>query len=191
MYKLLPLLGDLGLGIISVVCVSFVYGKEVDGAFVLLALAFLPDLDALPELWRHGQVAASKDHPADHRELLHKPILWLGVAGFCWWYFGYYGAVSFVVLLLHFVHDSVLTGWGVPWLWPFSKVRIKFFVDEKNEVSLAPKNWIRTWNKLELQHAIVIYGNKNWIEDLYLRPTVVSAVEYGIFLLSLVALLVV
>lgn len=191
MYRLLPLLGDVGLGIFSIVVVSFFYGRYELAAFFLMPFAFIPDLDTIAELRSRGKLAASAEHPFDHREILHKPIVWLVVLGFVWWFAGYYGAVVFVMVLLHFLHDSVLTGWGVPWLAPFSSVRIKFFVDEQNEISFKPKDWVRTWNETELQEAIIAYGNENWIEDLYLRPTLVSFSEYGIFVLSFVTVMIV
>ena len=189
MYRILPLLGDAGLGILSIVFLSHWYSVSNMYAFLLLPLAFAPDLDAIVELRRRGKVAASAENPSDHREVLHKPILWMLVTG-AWWYFGgFYGAVAFALVTMHFLHDSVLTGWGVPWLAPFLKVRIKFFASEANQESLAQKDWIRTWGPEELQKAIVAHGNENWIRDLYLRPTVVSIVEYGVFGLSLIALL--
>ncbi len=185
MYRLLPLLGDAGLGILSVLVVSFGYGVYEPTAFWLMPFAFLPDLDAFHEVMRRGKVAACADNPHDHRETLHKPILWLVPLALLWWSVGYYGAVIFTMVLLHFLHDSVLTGWGVPWLSPFSNIRIKFFVDEQNEASFKTKDWLRIWHEDELQKAIVAHGNENWIEDLYLHPTLVSVVEYSIFVLAI------
>lgn len=190
MYRLLPLLGDAGLGILSIVLVSLLYEQYAVSAFLLLPFVFLPDLDALAELKSRGKLAASAEYPHDHRELLHKPVIWLVLLGLVWWHFGYYGAIAFTMVLMHFLHDSVLTGWGVPWLAPFFDVRIKFFVNERNEVSFKPKDWLRTWNKEDLREAIVAHGNENWIEDLYLKPTIVSLLEYGVFVLALIAMVV-
>ncbi len=188
MYRLLPLLGDVGLGILSVIFVSLAYGERDMWAFILLPLILLPDLDAIPEITKKGKVAASKENPHDHRELLHKPILWFIATGFFWREFGYYGAIAFTMVAFHFIHDSVFTGWGVPWLWP-SRRRFKFLVDEKNEFSFARKDWLRSWNEDELTTAIVTYGDENWIENLYLKPTVVSSVEYGVFFFSIFLLI--
>ncbi len=189
MYRLLPLLGDAGLGILSIIFVSFCYGRSDMSGFLLLPLAFLPDLDAIPELWKEGKVSASAKNPHDHRELLHKPIIWLLILGMWWYLGGFYGAVAFALVAGHFIHDSILTGWGVPWLSPFSNVRIKFFANERNEESFARKDWIRVWSRDDLHILIIKYGNDNWIEDLYLRPTAVSVIEYSFFAVSLFALL--
>lgn len=187
MYRILPLLGDVGLGILIIIGVSMQYGQQEWEVFLLLPLALLPDLDAIPELWKRGKVAASASNPNDHRELLHRPLIWLFVAGILWWSVGFYGAVAFALLLGHFLHDSVLTGWGVPWLSPFSDTRVKFFTDKYNEFSLATGDWVRLYEKLELHLMIVTYGNENWIEDLYLHPTVVSVVEYSVFVTGIIA----
>lgn len=189
MYRLLPLLADLGLGIITFVWVSIAYEQTTALGFLLaVVLVFVPDLDALPELSKRGRLAASKDNPIDHREMLHKPLLWLALTGMFWMWIGYHGAIAFFAILMHFLHDSVLTGWGVPWFAPFSQTRIKFFVDETNKESLARENWIRTWSPKELTRAIMQYGYEDWIERLYLRPTVVSIVEYGIFGMAVITL---
>lgn len=189
MYRLLPLLADLGLGIITFVWVSIAYEQTTVLGFLLaVVFVFVPDLDALPELSKRGRLAASKDNPTDHREMLHKPLLWLALTGMFWMWIGYHGAIAFFAILMHFLHDSVLTGWGVPWFAPFSQTRIKFFVDETNKESLARENWIRTWGPEELTQAIVQYGYEDWIERLYLRPTVVSIVEYGIFGMAVITL---
>lgn len=187
MYRLLPLLGDVGLGILSVIFVSFAYEVYDFRAFLLLPLALLPDLDAIPEIMKKGRVAASASNPRDHRELLHKPILWLVPLGFCWIEFGYMGAVAFTMVFLHFVHDSILTGWGVPWLWP-RRTRIKFFVNARNEPSLARCDWVRTWNEEQLRKDIVVYGDENWIEKYYLHTTSVSVIEYGVFFFAVLLL---
>jgi len=189
LYRLLPLLGDLGLGLIVYVCISFVYDQTSPLAFGLAVfLSFAPDLDALAEISRRGKVAASADHPVDHREVLHKPLIWLLVTGGLWMWFGYYGAIAFFAILFHFLHDSVLTGWGVPWLAPFSKTRFKFFVDEANTESFARRNWVRTWTPEELTRMIIAHGDENWIKNLYLLPTPASVIEYSMFGISLVLL---
>jgi hypothetical protein len=180
------MLGDFGLGIITFVWVSLAYEHATLPAFALaVILSFAPDLDALAEISRRGKVAASADNPMDHREMLHKPLIWLAITGGLWAWLGYYGAIAFFVILLHFLHDSVLTGWGVPWLAPFSKTRFKFFVDETNKESWAREDWMRRWTPQKLTRMIIAYGDEYWIEHLYLRPTVVSVTEYTIFLASL------
>lgn len=185
MYKILPLLGDVGLGVLSVIFVSILYNINNPYLFIFVPLILLPDCDAIMEIKRRGKVAASAENPYDHRELLHKPLLWLLFCGIAWYFTGHYGAIMFIMVLLHFIHDSVFTGWGVAWLSPFSNVRIKFFVDKRNEVSFRPRDFVRIWQPNELETMIATYGNENWIEDIYLTINIITLVEYGIFSISL------
>lgn len=190
MYRIFPLLGDVGLGIFTFILVSIHYDEYALSGFVLaLACSHLPDLDAVEELFRRGKLAASAENPRDHREAFHKPLLVLTTTGMLWYFFGYHGAIAFTALLFHFIHDSVLTGWGVPWLSPFSDTRFKFFVNEKNQNSLAFKNWIRVWREEELEGLIIQYGDENWVENLYRKPTEVSVIEVGTFIISVVSLI--
>jgi hypothetical protein len=189
MYKLLPLLGDVGLGILVIIGVSVYLGAHDPYVWFLFPLALLPDVDAVPELVKRGKVAADAEHPHDHREFLHLPIVWVLAALALMYVSPLYGTVALCLVLGHFLHDSVLTGWGVPWLWPVSSVRIKFLVNERNEESLHPKDWLRVWDSDELRRAIELHGDGDWIRHLYLRPTLVSVIEYGVFLCALIALI--
>lgn len=189
MYKLLPLAGDIGTGILVIILTSLAFGFYEPYVWLLLPLILLPDLDAIPEIIKKGRVAASPEHPYDHRELLHKPVLWLLGGALLWAWFGYYGAIAFWLVLFHFLHDSVLTGWGVQWFWPLSKTQYKFFVDERNEVSLKQGDWLRSWKEEHLQAAIMQHGFEDWIERYYLKPTIQSVVEYSTFVFSILMLI--
>lgn len=188
MYRVLPLLGDAGLGILTIVFISCQYERNGLEVFWFLPCIFLPDLDAIPEIQRRGHTGASYLNPYDHRELFHKPILWLLGAWGLVEVHNFYGTLVFGLVLVHFLHDSMLTGWGVPWLWPITSDRIKFFVDSKNENSCAVRNLVRVYRRHKLYGLIMQYGDDEWISHLYLRPTAVSVIEYGIFITSLVVL---
>lgn len=188
MYRILPLLGDVGLGILTIVYVSHQYAQNGLEVFLFLPFIFLPDLDAVGEIQRKGHVGASSLNPYDHRDLLHKPLPWLLVAWGGVLINEFYGVLIFWLILVHFLHDSVLTGWGVSWLWPISNDRIKLFSNYRNENSCAPRDLFRIFRRHKLQGLIMQYGDDRWISHLYLRPTVVSIVEYGTFLISIVAL---
>lgn len=189
MYRVLPLLGDIGLAILVVVFVSVFQDHSPSmWAWLCVPLIFFPDIDALVEFLARGNVAASKEHPFDHREILHKPLVFMWIPILLWPLNSYMSAIVFFIVLIHFLHDSVLTGWGVSWFWPFTKRRIKFFVNERNENSFARKDWIRSWDEKELQEAIVKYGYEDWIERLYFQPSVVRTIEFSIFGFSLIVL---
>ena len=189
MYRILPLLCDAGLGILVFIVVSRVYGVDEPLWMFSILCIFLPDLDSLSQLRSKGYVAASAEDPIDHREFLHKPIFWLVPALLVWIGFGYPGALLFFLFLAHFLHDSVLVGWGVPWLSPWNRTRIKFFVDQANHESLRREDWVRTWDPHELTKKIQQHGNEHWIQDIYLRLTPASVIEYSIFSIGVLVLI--
>lgn len=188
MHRLLPLLGDAGLSILVYLCVGWSYGTSEAWGLLLLPCIFLPDADSFAQVRAKGYTAASADDPIDHREFLHKPVFWLVPSLVGWLAFGYPGAMLFFLFLAHFIHDSVLTGWGVPWFAPWSTMRIKFFADEANHESLRLEDWVRTWTAQELQEKIRAHGNEHWIRDLYLRLSLPSTIEYSVFVLAVILL---
>lgn len=189
MYRTLPLLGDIGLSILCIIFVSDFFGRYEPAAFWLIPIILLPDLDAIPELWKRGKVASREKNPEGHNEFLHKPLAWLLATGLLWWSIGFYGAIIFAITLAHFLHDSFLTGWGIAWLAPFSDTKFKFFVDNENEVSFHPKNWLRRHSPKKLKIQIIKYGDDNWIENIYFSFNVVTILEYGTFIISLIMLI--
>ncbi len=189
MYRLLPLLGDVGIGILAIAFLSFCYGEDFHRSLWFLPLIFLPDLDALPELLERGNVGASRNCIRDHRERLHVPLLFLVPAGLLSYHVGYEGMVVFTLFYLHFLHDSILTGWGVPWFAPFSDVRVKFFASEQNNASLRRRDWVRVWKRTRLPYLIEKFGDEDWIRNHYLRITPTSVIEYSTFIAGIVVLL--
>ncbi len=184
----LPLLGDVGLGILTLMYVMEQNGRVDASVFWLLPLMFLPDLEALPKLLRRGKAASSLAHPKYNHEEVLPPILWLAPTGLWWHYGGFYGEVACMLLFVHFLHKSVLIGWGVSWFRPFWEDRLKFFADYTNKNSLSISDWIRVFPRFKLRGLIDRYGDEEWVAHNYHRVTVVSVIEYGLFLWSLVVL---
>ena len=123
----------------------------------------------------------------NHRELLHYPLVFIP-AGFvlALIIFNLPLAILFAVLsFLHFIHDSVGIGWGIQWLYPFSKKFYKFFSDETNELSTR---FLISWTPIEQEIAAKKYGRDNWIKYYYFRPTPISIVEYSAFIIALIVL---
>ncbi len=185
MHRILPIVGDVGLGILVAVVVSQKYG--VTDPYLIgwgILWAFLPDIDALPELLKRGEVAAHREHVQDHREKLHMPMFWLIPLWFMSVSFGVAWEIAFWAILMHFLHDSVFTGWGVPWFAPFARFRIKFFTAYDNSFSLKAEDLIRIWWRHELPTAITQYGDRNWVWNTYGELTPVLVIEYLIFAYS-------
>ena len=54
---------------------------------------------------------------------------WRGACAVAWaMFFG-------LAVFLHFVHDSVGIGWGIKWLWPFSRKAYKCFSEKDGAFS--------------------------------------------------------
>ena len=201
MKNILPILADLANGMFAVVLVSYGIGHEIVWWYFLVGIvcAMSPDIDAIPELLMRGRVAASAEHPRDHRTFLHYPIVSIPLGLLAVWLFPYWGAIWFVAVMLHLVNDLYGTGWGLPLLYPFCTDHFKFFT---RKVNLWPRllrernlfegvthedirvRFLVLWKQDELQALIQRYGIDKWIEVCYLRLTVVAIVEYSLFVLA-------
>lgn len=191
MYRILPLLCDIGLGILAAICVEVALGLPFSWIHIVLGLlfAFILDVDVLfdKDLWRDGYVSTHAESPDDHRDFMHKPLLWF--AGFVLAYAFLpheLVIIAGLAVFLHFVHDSMGTGFGITWLWPVSTRSYKFFATRENKYTF--RSPIISWSKEELPEVIRKYGVKEWIPLLYFRLTWVSGVEYAIFALGIAAL---
>lgn len=206
MKSILALLADIANGIFAVALAGWITDSEIVWWHFLIGvpLAMLPDLDALPELYRRGKVASSVEHPEDHRDGLHYPILFV-LTGLTICYFTpFWGILFLFATLLHFANDLYGTGWGVAILWPFSKSKFKFFSRRVNRlkailqedgdwehISESERRWrpVVVWQQAELRSYMKRWGIEDWIERCYCRLTWISGVEYGLFALALVLLM--
>ena len=183
MKNILPVLADFANGIFAVFIASYITHMDIVAwhFIVGILLAMCPDLDAIPELYRRGRIAASKSFLHDHRETLHRPLIFI-LLGTCIIYFQpYWGVLFLVATMLHFVNDMYGTGWGVPLFSPFNKDRYKFFTDGDNKSSLHPKNMIRVFKQQSLTQSIKEHGDDDWILHNYVTPNTVTLVEYALF----------
>ncbi len=127
-------------------------------------LALFPDLDAI------AQYVSKKNMTAEHRSHLHTPLVaiggWLVFFAFLslfwaparWW-----ALLSTLCLVGHFLHDSIGSGGGVRWLWPFSNEYYQLF-------SIKERKVFSVWNPNGWEY----YTLQDWLEGLFLKPTVES-----------------
>ncbi len=171
---------DAGFGLLAAVCVCLLSGVEPSIGYLLIGVifAYAPDADWVLDahFWKTGNVAAYAGNPYDHREGLHKPLLWALVLS-AWGLFvqGPAPMIALIAVMLHFLHDTAGTGWGMPWLWPLTKRRFKLFSTKQNEISFSSP--IMTWSHDELGHYITNYGRANWKEYYYGTWNAVSGGE--------------
>lgn len=118
---------------VGAVIVSFALSKfyiiNLNFYIFLLAIGFslLPDIDLLIWLKKHHWRIDKWTH--EHRNTIHYPMLYLPAGYLLIWFFTnhFYALLFFFSSLIHFLHDSIGLGWGIKWLYPFSKRNYKFF----------------------------------------------------------------
>jgi hypothetical protein len=172
---------------------TYLFKVEPTGWLFLvgIVLALLPDIDALPEVFRYGQVGKSRADDSfakEHRSYLHFPLLYLLVGIVIAIISPFWGALFLVATALHFLNDLYGTGWGVMLFWPFSKKRYKLFSkpvhdDGKHGQGLQS---VVAAEEAEVSKAEAAWGDENWIDNSYLRLTWISAIEYSLFVLALI-----
>ncbi len=180
---------DIGIGIILSVGVSKIFSVELTWFLVFLGVIFalIPDFDfilALISKCFKNSFIKSYDF---HREISHFPIIYLIVSLLVFLFAGkFFGFLFFFGTLCHFLHDSVGTGWGIKWFWPFSKKSYKLFSDQQGRLFWK----IAIWDEEALHETQVKFGNPNWIRDIYFRPTVVSISEFAILVVGIIVLII-
>lgn len=179
---------DLGIGIIVSVLASKYLGMPMDHILVFGSMLFsiFPDVDFIMVLLEYGY-AGKYSH--NHRHLFHFPLIYLIFFGLLIWLF--FGINWFLIFLaasiMHFLHDGIGIGWGVPYLFPFSRRNFKFFTTRENKFSFK---FINSWNQEELAEAVEKFGEEHWFKKYYLRLSSVFIVEMSVFVISVIILLI-
>lgn len=206
MKNILPLLADWANGIFAILITSQLFGIEPEWWYFLVGILFAmsPDIDALPELLSRGKVSASAEYQRDHRTFLHFPVISLPLALLLAWYFGFWGVVWLIAVVLHLVNDLYGTGWGLALMYPISTNHYKFLARRVNQspallfgskiweslpVSEKKLRFVVTWSQKEIPIYIKKYGMDNWIDHCYLTLNPIPLVEYSLFLIALVLML--
>ena len=207
MKSILALLADFANGIFAVLIACAVYDVEAVWWYFLigLPLAMLPDIDAIPELFKRGRVSSDASYTRDHRTFLHYPIISLIIFTPVYFFGGFWGLLVVTAVVLHLINDLYGTGWGLKLLWPLSTRHYKFFGRRANrlhsmlakagDITLLPPDEIRlrfmvSWSEAELSNYIKRFGVDDWIVHWYLRPNWVSVVEYSLFLIAATLMIV-
>lgn len=155
---------DIGIGIILGLLLSPFDSNVAANVITGIIFCLLPDLDAIiyygSKLFRIGSIDKKF---SDHRDLLHYPLILI-----------FFGVIVLSIInpnlilifvsgsFVHFIHDSIGTGWGIPWLYPLSQTRYKFFYqyDLKREGQTQKLMW--RWSKSEQETLIDKYGDDEW-----------------------------
>ncbi len=157
--------------------------------FIILGVVFslLPDIDFIFHLLKKKRL---NEYNHKHRDYLHYPILYIGGGFILFLFVDVKIAILFaVVSALHFLHDSVGIGWGVKWLYPFSKNSFMFCykIREKGEGlrRVFPSQLYYSWTEEQVEQKSLLYGDKDWVKNIYLKFSWYAFIEYIGFLIGL------
>ena len=147
---------DILFGLILGISMNFIIGTPdsmLPALFFGVFCSLFPDIDFIVYLLRNRFKVDQLAH--EHRDLLHKPIFFI-IAGIALYFLSpEIGSIWMIGNLYHFLHDTIEGGWGIMWLYPFSK---KYYT----LVSYSPKKIIST---KEEQRALALkYGNPHWFK---------------------------
>jgi hypothetical protein len=207
MKNVVSLLADWANGIFAVLIASWWFGVDPLWWHFLvgLVLSHAPDIDAIPELLKRGKVAASAEHPHDHREALHYPVVLITLAAGIAYVLPYWGTIFLVAVILHLVNDLYGTGWGIKLFWPISnrnyKVlgrrvnRLRYLLEQdgdwdKQTYEERSLKWLVSWSPRELPSYMTRWGIDDWIPKYYFHLNSISLIEYGLFIIAFVLMLI-
>lgn len=190
--KILPALGDAGIGlIVSAVMIGW-FDAPTTLLFVLWVVvwAYLPDLDGAFHFIKTGKAVADLENGRDHREGLHYPLIWTVLfAGLIYFFeINIWLISAYTAIMLHFLHDMIGIGWGIQVFAPIDWGSYKLFSKKwvSADVSLTPI--VTRYSKDELREALMKYGEADWIERYFCKWTHISIVDYSLFLIGLISI---
>lgn len=181
MKYVLPVLADIANGIFATFIVGEITETPLTWHFMVgVVLAMLPDIDAVPRLFRTGYIVATKDNPRDHRDYVHYPIVFFLVGLIMAVVSMFWGLLFLLTTMLHFINDTWGTGWGIKWLWPFTDKKYKFsWFDANRQI------------KTDLTSTTILpVASNEWIDRVYLTINPISIAEYALFAVSVMLLVI-
>ena len=178
---------DIAFGIFGAMITARLTGLPLNWQLVFVGVLFslLPDVDFAVYFFSKPKIDAFSH---EHRDILHKPIPYI-VVGFCILVF-WSPAIAWLFVamsLWHFLHDSIPEGggWGIAWLYSFSKKYYKFFSGADGKFSA--RHLVASWTYQEQRKAAAQFGDPNWARH-YLHKEFIF--EILVFAIALAALIV-
>lgn len=182
---------DIGVGILSSIFLSRFFGIGPNPTFLAAGIlfSFLPDIDYFFASLFISNQTGSRAH--EHRTILHYPLLFIPTGSIILFAtLNYRFAMLFALAsLLHFLHDSIGIGWGIPWLYPFSRNNYVFFYQYDLAQHAIPQKLFYSLSPAEVDHLSSQYGDEHWMKHIYLQLHPYAIVELMVFILAIAALL--
>lgn len=178
---------DIGIGIFVSIFVGYFFGVDVSIWLVLFSITFavLPDADFL---YFYPKKHDTK-YDYKHRDIIHYPLIYLPVGTIIISIiFGKIWVLAFLLASFgHFLHDSIGIGWGIKWLYPFTRDNYSFLYLYAKE----GKGWrkpIFIFREKELPGIVQKYGDSNWVKNIYFKWHPIAIVEFAVFIISIIVL---
>lgn len=174
---------DIGVGILSSIFLSRFFNVSLSSIFVDAGILFalLPDIDFLIT---SKKSIGPKGH--EHRNILHYPLLFIPVGTLLIFFFDYRLAMLFAVTtFLHFLHDSIGIGWGVQWLYPFSRNHYGFLYQYD-----LPRKFMYVWTAEEVEGLSREHGDPHWIKNIYFKLHPYAIIELMVFIIAVIILII-
>ncbi|MEK7185542.1 MAG: metal-dependent hydrolase [Patescibacteria group bacterium] len=181
---------DIFLGALIAKLASIYFSVPLTSSVIIAGVIFvlLPDIDLLKIFFQKEGRDASQDFT--HRDIFHYPLPYLILGTALVWFLGspLWASIFFFASLLHFLHDSIGIGWGVKWLYPFSKNSFAFLYHYEAQRNNLPKKIIYIWSPEEVER-LSRNGDKNWVKNIYFSFHPYSVAEHVITLIIATLLL--
>ncbi len=183
------MLFDIGIGVIIGIFFHSASGVFALSSFVLLGILFslFPDIDFLIHFLRGGTFKEEYKH----RNLLHVPLLLWPIGSTVIYFINPILVPMFLVgTLVHFLHDSIGIGWGVRWLYPFSKTHYAFIYRVRTGTFIKmPKKLLYTWTPDQVDEYAEIYHDEDWLRNIYFKWHPYALVEMTVFVVAIAYLI--
>lgn len=181
---------DIAIGIFSAIFIGSIFQLSPDFwlFFIAILLALMPDLDFLFYYPKRGDTK----YDCKHRDIIHYPLIYLPAGALIFWLlFGkIWALLFFTTSLFHFVHDSIGIGWGIKWLYPFSKNNYAFFYLFSDRRKKGLRRLLFSFNQKDLDEYIREHGDKDWVKNIYFKWHPIAIVEFAFFAASLLVLII-
>jgi hypothetical protein len=179
---------DIGVGILIGILFDSLSDVYSLTTFVLWGMAFAlsPDLDFIIHFLKGGKY----EDEYKHRNLLHNPLIFWSVGSLIMAFIEPILVPMFLLgSLSHFIHDSIGIGFGVRWLFPFSRIHYAFLYRVRTGTfEDMPKQLVYKWDDMQVKDYAEKYHDYDWFRNIYLKWHPFAIVEFAVFIVSLVTL---
>lgn len=182
---------DIGVGILTAIFIDSIYQVDSFVWLVVVGIFFslLPDLDFI-----YYKLDKKKKFEKGyaHRNLFHLPFLYLPLGTLMIWIlFGkLWGLLFLITSFMHFAHDSIAYGRGVKWLYPFSGDGFAFIYLYSRVVKNGLWAPMFVFNKESIAKFDEEHGDENWLENIFYKFHPIAIVEWAVFIISLIVLMI-